>query len=400
MAGARAGVEPPRPSVIRTTPYAFCASSPGSPPISLVETGDSIGFSEGDPMKLPLVLDVRTGTWSLGGEAHELPASTSAAPASGTTATRDATGDRLEPEGSTSSLPHGMPLSSAVAVAPSRQRPAVARGLQQTASPSWLPGNAPSLPPTQRYGSRGPHVLDLQQRLRNAGHDPGPVDGLFGPRTEAAVQSYQRSRGLAVDGVVGRQTWGALGRTSSSSSGHAAPPPAVPAAPQNPPSSTSTPSGTHARLSEQYSSHGGYNAVRSAVRRFYPPDRDNGCVAYMSEALRQVGVPVPKTADASGSSISLVTKPFSNYLEHQLGWQRITSAADLRPGDVCFTRDNPSHPGYPAHTFMFQGWKDQARGIAWVVDNQDNVHPRNIHVDDFGNYNFTPFRYALRSPNG
>jgi uncharacterized protein (TIGR02594 family) len=36
-------------------------------------------------------------------------------------------------------------------------------------------------------------------------------DGIFGSKTEAAVESFQRMKGLSVDGEVGRNTWTALG---------------------------------------------------------------------------------------------------------------------------------------------------------------------------------------------
>ena len=36
------------------------------------------------------------------------------------------------------------------------------------------------------------------------------VDGVFGPKTEAAVKDIQQSAGLVVDGVVGPLTWAAL----------------------------------------------------------------------------------------------------------------------------------------------------------------------------------------------
>ncbi len=73
--------------------------------------------------------------------------------------------------------------------------------------------------PTVRWGSRGPAVADLQRRLGAAGFSPGPVDGVFGPKTNAAVVAFQRARGLEVDGIVGPKTWGALLR------GGAQPPP-------------------------------------------------------------------------------------------------------------------------------------------------------------------------------
>ncbi|MGC5022509.1 peptidoglycan-binding domain-containing protein [Micromonospora sp. DT47] len=39
----------------------------------------------------------------------------------------------------------------------------------------------------------------------------GPASGRWGATTEAGVRWYQDMRGLAVDGVVGRATWAAMG---------------------------------------------------------------------------------------------------------------------------------------------------------------------------------------------
>jgi peptidoglycan hydrolase-like protein with peptidoglycan-binding domain len=65
--------------------------------------------------------------------------------------------------------------------------------------------------PVLRQGATGPAVIQLQTALKAAGFDPGPLDGVFGPRTEAAVIAFQKSKNLLVDGVVGPQTWAALG---------------------------------------------------------------------------------------------------------------------------------------------------------------------------------------------
>jgi DNA invertase Pin-like site-specific DNA recombinase/peptidoglycan hydrolase-like protein with peptidoglycan-binding domain len=55
-------------------------------------------------------------------------------------------------------------------------------------------------------------VKTLQRSLRRLGWAPGPVDGLFGPRTELAVRRFQTARGLTPDGVAGPVTWRALGQ--------------------------------------------------------------------------------------------------------------------------------------------------------------------------------------------
>jgi peptidoglycan hydrolase-like protein with peptidoglycan-binding domain len=53
-------------------------------------------------------------------------------------------------------------------------------------------------------------VRRLQRRLAAAGFDPGPIDGLYGPRTAAATERFQATTGLAADGVAGPRTLVAL----------------------------------------------------------------------------------------------------------------------------------------------------------------------------------------------
>ena len=60
---------------------------------------------------------------------------------------------------------------------------------------------------TLRNGSRGPVVKALQQML---GMPPAEQDGIYGPKTEAAVRKFQQRAGIQVDGIAGGQTQSAL----------------------------------------------------------------------------------------------------------------------------------------------------------------------------------------------
>ncbi|WP_295636837.1 peptidoglycan-binding protein [uncultured Methylibium sp.] len=58
---------------------------------------------------------------------------------------------------------------------------------------------------------QGALIRKMQQALRVRGFDPGDVDGVFGPHTDAAVRSFQLQAGLVPDGEAGPRTLGKLG---------------------------------------------------------------------------------------------------------------------------------------------------------------------------------------------
>ena len=68
---------------------------------------------------------------------------------------------------------------------------------------------------------RGDDVAALQSRLTEMGFDCGRVDGIYGPRSEAAVKEFQQSVGISVDGKCGPATIIALLRLTRIVSGGA-----------------------------------------------------------------------------------------------------------------------------------------------------------------------------------
>lgn len=54
------------------------------------------------------------------------------------------------------------------------------------------------------------NVLDLQRRLIALGYNPGPADGVIGPKTKRAIELFQIAEGLTVDGIAGPKTWARL----------------------------------------------------------------------------------------------------------------------------------------------------------------------------------------------
>lgn len=60
---------------------------------------------------------------------------------------------------------------------------------------------------TLRNGSKGTQTKVLQWLLNLNGYNAGTIDGVFGRKTQAAVEAYQMTNGLEADGIVGKKTW-------------------------------------------------------------------------------------------------------------------------------------------------------------------------------------------------
>ena len=84
------------------------------------------------------------------------------------------------------------------------------------------------------WAQRGADIERVQKALKDNGHDPGPIDGVNGPRTAAALKAYQKAQGLEATGRLDDATAAKLGganRTPSTtqSGGDTRPSPSDPA---------------------------------------------------------------------------------------------------------------------------------------------------------------------------
>ena len=79
-----------------------------------------------------------------------------------------------------------------------------------------------------RQGSKGDEVRLLQEQLKAAGYDPGPIDADYGPLTAGAVTALQKAKGLGVDAIAGPQTFGALQTMLAPQASAPAPSPTIP----------------------------------------------------------------------------------------------------------------------------------------------------------------------------
>ncbi len=67
-----------------------------------------------------------------------------------------------------------------------------------------------------KKGATGNEVIQIQKKLKNWGYYNGDIDGIYGSKTKAAVEKFQRKNGLTVDGIAGTNTLNAMGIQSAS----------------------------------------------------------------------------------------------------------------------------------------------------------------------------------------
>ena len=101
-------------------------------------------------------------------------------------------------------------------------------------------------PGTGYAGAGSAQVRRLQRQLRRAGFNAGPIDGRYGPQTEAAVRRFQAAYGLQVDGIAGAHTFGQLRRTTGEPR---------PTSPSSPRARRTRPSRHHARPAQPKPAH-------------------------------------------------------------------------------------------------------------------------------------------------
>ena len=90
-----------------------------------------------------------------------------------------------------------------------RQKDAEIDSLRQSLSRTTEERYTQSRRVSQPAGSQ-PTIRQIQTALKNAGFDPGSIDGQMGAKTRKAIRDFQSANGLSADGKVGRRTWAVL----------------------------------------------------------------------------------------------------------------------------------------------------------------------------------------------
>lgn len=191
------------------------------------------------------------------------------------------------------------PAPAAVPAAPSAISALPATPVTLPATPVLSHPTTPTTWSNVRWGATGSTVKSIQRIVRA---DP---DGVFGPKTHAAVKTWQSRNGLDPDGIVGPLTSRAMGLTGSSntqSSTREASTSASRSSARTPPSSTSSSRSGVLAYAQQYTgimySWGGTS-----------PSTGFDCSGYTQYVFAKVGIDLPRTAEAQRQFSTPVSSP-------------------------------------------------------------------------------------------
>src|SRR5262249_56667718 len=92
------------------------------------------------------------------------------------------------------------------------------------------------------HGGNRDQVRAAQQALKEKGHDPGMVDGVMGPKTQAALKDFQKSQGIQDTGRLDAETMSKLGVEGRSGAASPSSPSASPSTSGSSSDSTAKPS--------------------------------------------------------------------------------------------------------------------------------------------------------------
>jgi len=111
--------------------------------------------------------------------------------------------------GSGASTPSSPPAPSATQPSTSTPTPGTGSGTTKT-KPAPSMGQSGTTSPGSG-GADSEQVKSVQKALQGKGMDPGPIDGVMGPKTMAALKAFQKDQKLTESGRLDDQTREKLG---------------------------------------------------------------------------------------------------------------------------------------------------------------------------------------------
>lgn len=83
--------------------------------------------------------------------------------------------------------------------------------VRQQDKPGTAAGQKMGAPAQERQKYSQETVREVQQALKEKGHDPGPIDGVMGPNTRQALRAFQKEENLKGTGTLDQDTAQKLG---------------------------------------------------------------------------------------------------------------------------------------------------------------------------------------------